>query len=489
MELQGLLLKNCQRKLGLIVRVDEGLVDIINLDGRTETIEQSSIETVYIFDVIENPFATFHIDEKSLGDLKGVYLENSAEPSVYAFPVRFVEDLLIFYSLDGKTHVHTLNDIYRLRPAPPNLLGPHPTKSSKSFQFLFSDSSSKCPWDSNKPGVSPTRVLADQISITEYLHSLEQGYERLDSFEERTYLYARPYLFPKRSRLGLMFSGAREEPGLNLPLFFQWSSGESYRFQSYNVVGLKSHEFTPNTEPVFSVRSDVKSHLFHASFIGNVVGLPAGNSIFLRQDFMKLDDDFSVQPSFNYIAMMGGDYGPYSVSVGFYYPTFGFRVDQERREILASSLSYLFEFMYTTSHWKFRAAGATVHRAGDGPSNDDVLARAADTGDFIPPNYYQLNSTFIRPGIDYDISEDLRTGIDLTILNGNYSEVRNGFNNSIRFNKATLQGYVQRTFGNYVSLSAFVNLIQKDYDSSFSANVRKKSEQGTVFFGSPEFMF
>lgn len=498
-EVQGFLTHDCRRHSGLIVYVTDDQVELVDLHGNLESLARDSIDTVYVFNVIENPIEKFRLDERALKRLKAIYLEDSKDARTLAFPVRYIEDLIIFYSLTGQTHVHTFADIYKLRPPPVAVLGEHVPKSFKAMNFEMIDQSAQCGTsETSAATVKPTRLLADKISISEFLHSFQNGYEALESFQERTYLYAKPFIFERSPRLGLVFQGEREEPGIPLPLYFQWSTGEAYRFQSESAVGLKRHEVTPNAEPVFSLRSDVKSHIFHGLFVGNVAGIPAGNSIFLQNDFMKMTSDLTVQPSFNYLAMMGGDFGPYSLSVGFFYPTFGIKVGNEYREILGSTVSYAVRVMYTLAHLRLRAIGSWSAYDSTSPTKTDVLTRSGESGTLGAPASFKFSSIFLRGGVDYDVSPRFAVGVDAIVVNGNYRESSDDHttgatphlvDNNIRFNRLTIQPYIRQSFSNYVSITAYADILQNNYKAHFLGQDSSRQQQETQFLGTFEFVF
>jgi hypothetical protein len=485
LEVQGFLTSDCQHKVGVTVHVSDKDLEFINLQGRHENLDVDSIETLYIFNVIDNPIEKIHVDKNLQKSLRAVYTEDSKEPRALAFAVRFIEDLIVYYSLDGRSHVYTFADIYKLRPAPASSLGEHKPAFYKPSTFEFANHA-KCGGVSGT--VKATRVLADKISVSEFLHALDTGYESLESFEERTYLYAKPFLYDKSTRLGLIFMGKREEPSLNLPLYFQWSGGEAYRFQSFNAIGAKPHEFIPNAEPVFSLRSDVKSHFFHGLFIGNVAGLAAGNKIF-SNDFMRPSTELTVQPSFNYLAMMGGDFGPYSLSVGFYFPSFGIKVRDEYREVLGSSASYAVRGMYTKSNYRLRAIAAPTSYQSSRALKADVLARTGEGGPDFAPDTFKFDAVFVRGGIDYEISEKLEFGADLISVTGNYRETVGAQANDVRFNRLTIQPYVQQNFSHYTTLTAYVNFIQNSFESNFLNRDQDREQRETRFFGTFEFIF
>lgn len=507
LELQGFLTKDCKRHLGIIIYANDQTVETMNIDGQFEAFAIEDIDIVYAYNIIENPFRKFEIDERAINRLKAIYTEDTKEPRALAFAVRYIEDLIIFYSLEGKTHVHRMNDIFKLRPAPQSAQREQVMSKVSVPDFEFSDQSAKCPAALKTGGsrsVKPTRVLADKISIAEFIGSFAQGYDNLESFQERTYLYARPFLFEKKARLGLVFAGHRDEPSIPVPFYFQWSTGQPYRFQSQTVGGYKNHEFTPNTEPVFGVRSDVKSHAFHALFIGNAAGLSAGEKIFVSGSGpgLELKQPLTVQPSFNYMALMGGDFGPYSLSGGFYFPTFGIKTGAQEREILGREASYALRAMFTKSNYRMRAISSYTQYSNKRPSLDDVAVKWDDgqDGSNVGINSYKFSALFLRGGIDYEFTEKLGVSLDGIYVGGKYSETATYTNfglqsGNVDFTKMTIQAQVRQSLGDYVSLSAAVNFFKNEYSSFFqnqsmNGKVRdKRNDQGMHFFGTLEFIF
>lgn len=497
MELQGFVTTNCEQQVGLIIHVDNDGVDLLGLNGRIKRLLRKDIENLLIYNVVENPIQPVQLNDESLHYLKSIYFDESEKSQTYAFPIQFIDDLLIFYSLDGKVHVRTFEDIYKIRPAPENLKNTQTNVVWKSLNFEFNEATTNCAntASKNKGGVKPTRILADKISIDEFLSSFEQGYSRLESFEERTYLYAKPFLYPKKSRLGIVFAGVREEPAPTLPIYFQWSTGEPYRFQSLTIVGMKSHEFLPNTQPVAAIRSEVKSHIFHAMFIGNIMGMSAGSAIFIGSPVLTINGSTSVQPSFNYMALMGGDYGAWSLSGGLYYPTFGIKVSNEYqdeyREILGSSASYAMRLMFTKEKYRLRVIGSYSNYNKGTVRKSDVLAVQGDPSNDNAADYptnFSFNSIFLRGGVDYQITPRFSAGLDGIFLKGGYKETYKSIAGNVDFKKMTIQAYLQRAFGEYVSISGYVNFMQNTYDGSLSNIDAAKKQNEVLYFGALEFI-
>jgi hypothetical protein len=487
-EVQGFLTSACKLYTGMVVYVDDDSVEFIDLSGHLQKLPQDHVENVFVYNVIDNPIETIHVDEDARARLKSVYVDDSEEPRTVAFPVRFIEDLVIFYSLDGRSHVHPMKDIFKLRPASEKISGPKKTTDAKVSAFEVTAQSSRCSTQGTAGKIKPTRVLADKISISDFFRSLRQGYESLESFQERTYLYARPLLFDQHTRLGLVFESKREEPGVPFPFYFQWSTGEAYRFQSRTVIGGKSQEWLPNAEPVASIRSDVKSHLFHAVFIGSLAGVSAGSSVFLEKGLVDINDQVTVDPGFNYLAMMGADYGPYTASIGFFYPTFAIKVRDERREVLGAHPSYALRAMYTGAKIRLRAIASYTHYDNSAATKDDVLARTGES-DLDHPESYEFSSTFWRAGVDYDFSKALKVSLDGILLQGNYKEVRATQSSDIKFDRVTVQGSVTQSFSDYVSITGYVDLVQHTFESNFLNIDQDREQRETRAFATFEFIF
>lgn len=486
LELQTLIDGDCKSSSGAIVHVDDTHVDFINLDGRHELWPIEKVDSILIYNILQNPFRRFAIDEKAAESLKELYLEDSQEPTAAAWPVKFIDDLIIYFSIDGKTHVHTLGDLYRIRSARPKYLGDREI-SYQAVRLAWPDGAINCP-NRNDKGIQPTRVLADRIRVSNYLESFNQGYEALESFQERTYLYAKPFLYRKNSRLGFVIMKNGDEPASEFPLYFQWSKGKPYRFQSETVFGRRAHEVLPNTEPVFALRTDVKSHVFHALFIGNLFGMSAGTSVLLDGTPLTFSSDLSVMPSFNYMALMGGDYGPYSFSFGFYYPSYGFKIHQEQREVLGSQLGYAFRAMFTKRRYRLRAITSIIKVDRAQPSKADLISLSNGSASTLP-NSFKFDSIFVRGGVDYDWNRSFSSSLDLISVSGHYNETTASFINGIDFNRLTVQASVSQSFSDYVSLGATANFNQFIYKSNFSGIEKNNEKREARFFGTFEFVF
>lgn len=497
LEIHMILKENCSAATGVVIYTSPTHIELLTLDGKSENIARADIRSLFIYNTIGVPFRNFPLSKPLIHRLRTVELDANISAQTIGWPVKFVENLVMFLDVRGKIHVYELDLIRKLRPVWREANGgsvPALTmQGSKSdvFEPDGSAASDQCPGSFQKKSSAtpPTRWLTDKIRINDYLKSLEQGYEVLDSFQERTYLYAKPILFDVRTRFGISIYSRQSEPNPTFPFYFQWFKGRPYRFQSFTMLGAKPSLFLPSVEPGIGVSSEVKSHVFHALFVGNFLGLSAGSAIFTKNDFQDImTSKPSSAVSHNYMALMGGDYGPFSVSGGFFYPVLLFTQEEQVREVLASDLSYALRFMLTYERWRFRVVGSWLDRSDSSPTRKEVIRENGGTR-LVDPDSFTLNFGFLRPGIDFHLSRAIELNLDFMYATAKYSEKEGSSKRTYNFQKQNVIATVRQSFSEYVTVSVTGNFVNRNDNANLTGTTQKKSKQESTFFGSFEFVF
>jgi len=311
-DIDGIVTKQCQMHSGVILSVDQTTVNLIDFQGQVHSVDINDIDTIFTYGHKVNPFSQFNLNNESYPFLKEVYFDiNQDKPDLVGWPVKFIEDLVFFYSLDAKIYVLSIEQIGKLRP----YRGERKTLALE-YQPVYlevSDYLEKCQFktsaDHKAIVLRPVRILSDQIKIDQFLGSFVHGQQRLNNFEERTYLYAKPFLFPERSRLSIPYFSKSFGIKPTLPFAYIWSTGNDYHFQSNTGIGSQISQNLPYLSPTFLLRSDFKSHFFSGSFEGNVIAMSAGD---YPDDVFDIDDSSTpakshVIESLNYLAIMGAD--------------------------------------------------------------------------------------------------------------------------------------------------------------------------------------
>jgi hypothetical protein len=496
--------EDCRIERGLIVYVDDVNVELLSLEGELRTMTRDRINYLVLHNSFENPIPDIHYTEKLRKYGKKIFIQDISRADFQGWPVKLVENLVVFMDVTGKNHVVDLNHILRIRPFD-DTSSPK-TLNYKSLTFSYSDSGSQClEKQSHKNGLIASRVLGDKIQISEFLNTFENGYENIDSFQERTYLYAKPFLFDKldkNSRLGIVFNqnDLEQQQREKIPLYFQWTTGNSYNFQSFNRIGNIRSDLTGTAEPLLLWQSEVKSHFFHASFVGNLNALPADNKYFVDQ-FADDYEGFSKEEktlsgtALNYAALMGIDYERWSLSFGSYHPVFYVQRRKTStdpiyfREILASKTSPMLRLRYTLQNWQFKALASVTQLDANPVTDRNLWINNYRSGEGLITRM-TFQSQLFRAGAQYDIDDKLRIGADFIYLKGNYQETDSGDNNNV-FNFCHFKQmiYIHKQFGEYVALAVYGNYIIMKQHYTIANKPGSETINQFILGGNFEFVF
>lgn len=252
---------------------------------------------------------------------------------------------------------------------------------------------------------------------------------------------ARALLFDQKTRLGIVvLRPSRQEklkvtenlPPESLPLYLDFGGGSPYRFQSSVSLGTKSWSIPPQVRPISAVRSEFKSHLLHGKFLGNVSAVAAGKPVFIRG--WRPDDSRNTlwfDSSFNHLTLLGVDYGSWSISYGYYFPTFAFGKASEFREVTSTKASQAARVGLQKPDWQLEAL--LFHTEIDGENGKLEQDPAADRRDdsalfvryyssILVPRQARLTSTTARVNLSLFPLGDLTGYSDLAITQTRYKE-------------------------------------------------------------------
>lgn len=486
----------CQTVRGVFIYVDSEYIQFLSEDGREHIIPRSKVNFVIIHNTFENPIRKVTMTPTVRERLKRVFVSSNKTPTFEGWPVKFIDNLVIFFDTTGKYHVLELEKIQRIRDFKNTSIKSFDLKSAPSV-LSYGDSIGSCTkqLQSRKNGIIPTRILGDKIQISEFLNNFEEGYDQVYSFQERTYLYAKPFLFDEETKLGFtLYQKAFENPALeDVPAYFQWSAGRPYRFQSFNQIGYVNVPYLPTIEPLLVARSEVKSHFFRGSFVGNLAALPAGTEYYTK---FKTEDNQVFGPTvtragvgINYMAFIGADYENWSVGLGSAYNTYYIQAKTYFREILGSSVSPVLRIMYTAKDWSAYGIAGMTDIDSNNPT--DLQISRSDTQSVVNIiQSFKFRSNFIRGGLEYTWGKSTRLGGNVLYLDAkfNETEVTTG-SNFFNWNSKNFHFYFHKQFGEYVSLQIFGNSMNFDYRSTINSISGASANNEFVYGGNFEFVF
>ncbi len=494
----------CRRTTGVLVHVDEDRILVLEMSGRLARMPRDQVGSLVLHNLLENPLYEISLDREFKSYLRDVWVGDDDEASFTGWPTSFFDDLLIFTDIEGKTHVVDPADISRmvdtsigvsqLRPqvhARPNL----------GFPAQLVPCAAQTPIAGALP---PSRVIADRIKLGDHFAKLKESYQAIDEFEERTRVYARPFVFDDSSRVGLFF---HQDMPLPIPFYFRWSSGRPYRFQSRTVLGNTIHDWLPFTTPTLSLTSDAKSHFFNATFVGNILALPAGTNAFRAKEEEGFDDDpfgqgpdepetdkrLGVDVSYNYLILMGADYWRLSVSAGPAYlstrietPSTRMEPAQplEARRIDAEKLSPSLRVRYQGAHIDLRALYFNTRLSGKRTENE-----FDEMGNAIEPGRFKLRSDALRLGATLTIFREVEIALDQIFTLGKYSERDNEQPLSLSYFYSDSNAQVSSDFGRFVTVRGYARVLSRRHSVKLPTIFGNDNRTEMRFGAALEFVF
>ncbi|MEI7973885.1 MAG: hypothetical protein WCH11_05910, partial [Bdellovibrio sp.] len=147
----------------MIIHVVDEQIEMLTLKGDYARIPKADLQAVLIHNVVENPIPKVKLSEPLIKLLVSVSMFNENEPRFIGWPVKFVENLVIFYDLTGKTHVVEMEVISKIRPVK---LSPNEITMKSTYAPLSpGDLTTECKsiQQGRAAGIRPSRILANQI--------------------------------------------------------------------------------------------------------------------------------------------------------------------------------------------------------------------------------------------------------------------------------------------------------------------------------------
>ena len=510
LELYSIVYSECQHHTGLILDVEEDELLLLDTKGESRKLPRQAIETILVYNTVENPLSGIDLRHQHVVLPRKVTIQGEPDFEFAGWPIRFLEDLIVFYDIQGKSHLVNVEQVKRFESAS-DLNRENPiTLKHISFVFGFGSNMPRCRYldESESSKVQPTRMLSDRISISKFLAVYQKGFDQLDRFESRTGYYARPYLYDTQTKLALLIQNDlyRAEIPQGLPLNFQWSTGRNFGPQGKLTLGLSEVSTLPNIEPVFAVQFSGKYHFLSLQYAGNISAFSYGedflinNRSFYTSFFSKYNPDQSlVFPHFNQNTMTGFDLGPYSFAGGLFYPVMAVQGNEIFREILSEKFSPIGVFKYTTDETRTEAILSVINLDSTNPSEDNIkLILAEEMSNQVNLSQassslidqiesFDLDSSFLRINYEQAFKDDLILGLSEVLLQGRYQERMQGEDYRLNFQHLVTSVNMNQVFGDYVALKARLNYFIRQYRSETMTNSAESSDNQFSFSLAIEF--
>lgn len=492
-DLYSLVTKDCKVHSGLILSTQDQFVELLNQGGEIEPLSKNNIKAVLIYKGSQKPVHNIQMNERLLSLMKDVYLADQNNSVITGWPIGYIENLVVLFDVEGKTHLIDLNQILKFRHS--NWVKDKILLANKSIDNpIIGELPINCSFaQESKKGVLASQVLVDLIKVEEFFSSLENGFEQIQSFEERTYFYAKPYLFDRKARMGFINIEPVDQGFQNFPLYFQSSNGEPYRFQNFWKLGGGFFPESPSVSNPFSYYTEAKSHLFHGVFLGNLGALAAGSTFYSNMSGMlieNLDQKVIVSSSYNYMALMGVDYENWSLSFGTYYPIYLINVKNQFREVLASNVSPIFRLRFMNQKFETSLVYAKTDITKNSGVNDRDIQFNSDTSVINQIDSFSMKAQLVKLNFAYQAHRTIKLAQSFIDLEGRYSEVYSGLPYSVGFQHLTSQSEVAFSFGEYITVRGYLVSFLAKRDINMKNYVEPNQKYDKMTYGSAlEFVF
>ncbi|MCP4754471.1 MAG: hypothetical protein GY866_26615 [Proteobacteria bacterium] len=510
LEVYTLITNGCHPETGLIVGTDEDNAYLLNLDGKLAVVKRQEIDLVLVYYIHDNPIKSLDLTSGLQDLLREVQVDDNENTHFIGWPIRFMENLIIFFDIDGKTHLVDVDKIKRFSQ-PGNIdFTVKETTNYKAANFGLGGNLPECQSGESETGkyANPTRMISDRIKVDKFFSVYNTGFALLKRFQRKTVFYAKPYLFEKATRLGIVYmDDARQELNFIIPFYFQWSSGSPYASQGVYSIGSKPLDLLPLVEPTLAFRSDVKSHFFTGSFLGNALCLSAGSECIIKNRmaftnfFSKIDDDtHAVYPQFNYLALTGADFHEYSFSGGFYYPIYGILGNRIFREIPSRGSSPIVRFQRITQDSILKLIYSKTQTASNAPTDKEIkLIKASELEEFATMSdasklliesleSFDLQTRYLRFDFSYDVNDELNIGFSEIFFQGNYVEKFAGEDYALDFSHVISSLSVKQDFSDYITLKGNINYFIRNYRYELENETSDSNERKVSYAISIEFL-
>ena len=512
LEVYSFVTNGCNFETGLVVNTDEEHVFILNTEGMLKKVERGEIELILVYNIHNNPIKSLDLINEAEDYLREVKIDDTEQTQFVGWPIKFFEDLIVFFDIQGKLHLVDIEKIsYFSYPQKINKSGKKPINYEK-VDFGLGWTLPQCKRQKLKASkyADPTRVISDHIKIIKFLSTYKEGFHKLKQFQKKTTFYAKPFLYEKDTRFGFNYVNQRSLQELNFiwPFYFQWSSGNPYASQGEYIIFSKPVELLPSLEPHAVLRSDVKSHFFTGTFVGNIHCFSAGKFCLIKNksSFSNIFSDVSLNDhlvftQFNHLILSGIDYQEYSFSMGSYYPVFGIYGQRKMREFVSNRYSPILRFMKITKDINLKIIYSQSHLSSITPSNDDNL-EMVHAIDMLEPDSrsglsnnmidnlenYDLKSKFWRFDYEMDIDKSMNIGFSQIFLNGKYQESYSGEDYQLNFTHLKTQLKLNIHFSDYASVKLNYNYFNKYHNYELENDSGESNRKNSSYAVTVEFV-
>ena len=111
LEIYSFVTNGCDSETGLVVNTDEEHVYMLNIDGILAKVKRVNIELILVYNIHDNPINSLDLRNGVGAFLREVRVDDTEKTNFIGWPIKFYEDLIIFFDIQGKLHLVDIEKI------------------------------------------------------------------------------------------------------------------------------------------------------------------------------------------------------------------------------------------------------------------------------------------------------------------------------------------------------------------------------------------
>lgn len=311
----------CQREVGVILKVDEKFVYLLNLQGEVKSIRP--YEIIYLayypaeYFPAQGPARFADVEQLIITTL----IDNEPVELARGWPLGYTTDEISLLNETGQEQIIQRRNIYSLSFQTKQSATEFQLKGrAVDFEFEHPFAFRSCPLGAGRKDkqIFPQQTLNQPIAIKRELDELKASYLRLQRYANEQRFYAIPEIYKNQTSLGVWTSfgsryGSSSSRSNNLtPVLTDAYSSDIFDYQHIFVTGSAPMSFASHEEAQTQAYYSFKASYFHFAFMMDPNLILVGSQYQWREaDFTEPD----VRLNDANFMEMGVDFGSLSLQL------------------------------------------------------------------------------------------------------------------------------------------------------------------------------
>ncbi len=321
LEVHGVYRTACNRDLGVILKVEKRVIQLLTLEGTIIEVPRHEIVSLVYYPVSQVPIAKFPTSPTT----PVLHVETLQDGNIVTlargWPIDFSETKIAFLLESGKDIIIDKDSMWSLNFA--HSLKKNNIAQGEPIRFAHPQTAGFCTPEAEVAGartVFAQQILNDRVVIKRELDRLQEGYEEILELDGDQKFYPVPHVYKDRTALGVWVSalsryGSSSTRSNNFtPMLIDELHLGPFSYQHVFLTGAAPNAQLLHAESQSQIYYRFKAAYFHASVFFDPGIILVGSKYKWRRADLK---DESLDDRVNEIVAVefGFDYGPIAIEV------------------------------------------------------------------------------------------------------------------------------------------------------------------------------